>query len=83
MVKYDPKWYRCEAVLVNGPWDTISEEKRGVTNQNPIWDIFYYQYVVKRQLRAPWTTKAKEAEGFEGAIPRDDHPSWGELIWAY
>ncbi|KAH1593581.1 hypothetical protein KXX44_008052 [Aspergillus fumigatus] len=82
-VEYDPKWYRCEAVLVNGPWDTISESKRGVTNQNPIWDIFYYQYVVKRKLKAPWTTKAKNAEGFEGAIPGDDHPSWGELIWAY
>lgn len=82
-VTYDPNWYRCEAVLVNGPWDTISEEKRGVTNQNPIWDIFYYQYVVKRKLKAPWTTKAKEAEGFEGTISGDDHPSWGELIWAY
>lgn len=27
-VPYDPKFYRCEAVLVDGPWDTISEENR-------------------------------------------------------
>ncbi|KAL4738902.1 chondroitin AC/alginate lyase [Aspergillus similis] len=82
-VEVEPKWYRCEAVLVDGPWDTISESKRGVTNQNPICDIFYYQYVVKRKLKAPWTTKAQQAEGFEGAISSGDHPSWGELIWAY
>ncbi|RHZ54714.1 hypothetical protein CDV55_104079 [Aspergillus turcosus] len=82
-VEYDPKWARCEAVLVNGPWATISEQNRGVTNQNPIWDILYYQYVVKRKVKAPWTTKAKEFEGFEGAVSSNDHPSWGDLIWAY
>ncbi|KAF7169698.1 hypothetical protein CNMCM5623_002362 [Aspergillus felis] len=82
-VEYDPKWSRCEAVLVNGPWATISEEDRGVTNQNPMWDILYYQYVVKRKEKAPWTTKAKESEGFEGAVSSNDHPSWGDLIWAY
>ncbi|KAH1749448.1 hypothetical protein V6Z96_007797 [Aspergillus fumigatus] len=82
-VEYDPKWSRCEAVLVNGPWATISEQRRGVTNQNPIWDILYYQYVVKRKAKAPWTTKAREFEGFEGAVSSNDHPSWGGLIWAY
>ncbi|KAL5339329.1 chondroitin AC/alginate lyase [Aspergillus crustosus] len=81
-VEYDPKWFRCEAVLVNGPWDEISEEKRGVTNINPVWGILYYEYVKKRKLRAPWTSKAKEEEGFEGAAS-NDHPSWGDLIWAY
>ncbi|KAL3495091.1 chondroitin AC/alginate lyase [Aspergillus germanicus] len=82
-VPYDPSWYRCEAVLVNGPWSEISEEKRGVTNANPVWDVLYYQYVKKRGKKAPWTTKAWEEEGFEGAVSSNDHPSWGDLIWAY
>ncbi|KAI8232831.1 hypothetical protein K4K54_011482 [Colletotrichum sp. SAR 10_86] len=42
-VEYDPKWFRCEAVLVGGPWAAISQEKRGVTADNPMWDIVYYQ----------------------------------------
>ncbi|KAL4901438.1 hypothetical protein BDW74DRAFT_187676 [Aspergillus multicolor] len=82
-VSYDPSWYRCEAVLVNGPWKTISEDKRGVTNANPIWDVLYYEYVKKRGKDAPWTAKAKDEEGFEGAVTSNDHPSWGDLIWAY
>ncbi|KAI8200912.1 hypothetical protein KHU50_006299 [Colletotrichum sp. SAR 10_65] len=82
-VEYDPKWFRCEAVLVGGPWAAISQEKRGVTADNPMWDIVYYQYVVKRGLEAPWTTKAKQTVGPEGPLSRVDHPSWGGLIWAY
>ncbi|KAJ4995565.1 hypothetical protein K4K48_010101 [Colletotrichum sp. SAR 10_66] len=82
-VEYDPKWFRCEAVLVGGPWAAISQEKRGVTADNPMWDIVYYQYVVKRGLKAPWTTKAKQTAGPEGPLSRVDHPSWGGLIWAY
>ncbi|KAF2182439.1 chondroitin AC/alginate lyase [Zopfia rhizophila CBS 207.26] len=82
-VPYDPKWYRCEAVLVNGPWLAISTNNRGVTNKNPMWDIIYYQYVVKRNLHAPWTAKAKQVAGFEGSIAGADHPSWGDFIWSY
>ncbi|GKT84279.1 glycoside hydrolase family 92 protein [Colletotrichum tofieldiae] len=82
-VTYDPKWFRCEAVLVNGPWATISQDKRGVTASNPMWDILYYQYVVKKKLDAPWTTKAKQTVGPEGRLTGSDHPSWGGLIWAY
>ncbi|KAL5356447.1 chondroitin AC/alginate lyase [Aspergillus floccosus] len=81
-VPYDPKWYRCEAVLVDGPWATISDAKRGVSNVRPVWDIFYYEYVVKRHIEAPWVSKAKGTAGFEGAISGADHPSWGDLIWA-
>lgn len=62
---------------------SCTEEKCSITNQNPISDIFHCQYIVKRQLKAPWTTKAKEAEGFEGAIPGDNHPSWAELTLVY
>lgn len=81
-VTYDPKWYRCEAILVDGPWATISNISRGVTAKNPVWDILYYQYVVKRKKNAPWTTKAKK-EVVEGHIASNDHPSWGDLIWSY
>ncbi|KAF6829517.1 glycoside hydrolase family 92 [Colletotrichum plurivorum] len=80
-VKYDPKWFRCEAVLVNGPWAEISQDKRGVTASNPMWDIIYYEYVVKRKRDAPWTTKAKETVGPERRLITNDHPSWGGLIW--
>jgi hypothetical protein len=84
-VPYDPKWYRCEAVLVDGPWAGPSFNAFGITNQTPVWDILYYQYAVHRNLSAPWTSKAKHAEGFEGAVTGNvnDHPSWGDLIWAY
>jgi hypothetical protein len=57
-VPYDPKFYRCEAILVNGPWD-----KNCFTS--PMWDIIYYQYHVKRKLRIPWTEQAKTAHGPE------------------
>ncbi|PSN67744.1 chondroitin AC/alginate lyase [Corynespora cassiicola Philippines] len=84
-VPYDPKWFRCEAVLVNGPWKTISYDKFGITNQLPVWNIIYYQYAKRRGLNTPWTKKAKVAAGFEGAVTSNlnDHPSWGDLIWSY
>lgn len=85
-VAYDPDWFRCEAILVGGPWATASTNKLGITSTIPIWDHLYYQYVVKRGLQAPWTEKARQAEGFEGkrgTTSLNDHPSWGGLIWAY
>ncbi|KAJ5663319.1 hypothetical protein N7507_004050 [Penicillium longicatenatum] len=82
-VSYDPAWHRCEAVLVGGPWPTIAEYNRGVSNALPAWDILYYQYVVKRKLKAPWTSQAQSEEGLEGAVSSNDLPSWGGLIWAY
>lgn len=82
-VSYNRKFYRCEAILVNGPWDRPSNISRGVTQTPAVFDvssgcsevyphsitnpslkqIIYYQYVVKRGLRAPWTTKMKKAVG--------------------
>jgi hypothetical protein len=81
-VDYDPKVFRCEAVLVGGPWTQISTANRGIGV--PAWDIIYYEYVASKQLNAPWTTKAKAARGFEGAPTSniDDLPGWGDLIWA-
>ncbi|KAL2814525.1 chondroitin AC/alginate lyase [Aspergillus cavernicola] len=83
-VPYNPRWFRCEAVLVNGPWETISEKNRGVTGKNPVWDIVYYQYVKKREAKAPWTSMAKAEVGVEGAaVSGNEQPSWGDLIWSY
>lgn len=81
-VEYNPQWYRCEAVLVKGPWQAISEANRGVTKHNPIWDLLYYEYVVRRGNQGPWTAAAKEAQGLAGGVTSNDHPSWGDLIWA-
>lgn len=80
-VPYDPKFSRCEAVLVDGPWQNISQENKGVTR--PIWDIIYYQYSTRRGLVAPWTTKAKEVHGPEYNVSSDDQSSWGDLVWSY
>ncbi|KAL4967189.1 uncharacterized protein BDV14DRAFT_198288 [Aspergillus stella-maris] len=82
-VEFDPSWFRCEAVLVGGPWGAISEEKRGVTSENPMWDILYYEFVKRRGVDAPWTSRAKREVGVEGAVAGNDQPSWGDLIWAY
>jgi hypothetical protein len=92
-VPYDPKFYRCEAILINGPWAKISNITRGIgivdgKLTEPIWDIIYYQYAVKRGLPAPWTTQAKKtydvaAGGGEGHQTINDQPSWGDLIWSY
>jgi alpha-galactosidase len=82
-VLYNPRWYRCEAALVNGPWETISGVNRGVTNHNPIWDILYYEYVAQRGDQGNWTAAAKAAQGFAGGVSSNDHPGWGDLIWAH
>ncbi|KAF2032636.1 chondroitin AC/alginate lyase [Setomelanomma holmii] len=84
-VPHDPNWYRCEAVLVGGPWEKISTNAFGITNRTPIWDLLHYEYTMKRNLSAPWTERARVAEGFEGAAKQpsiNDHSSWGELLWA-
>ncbi|KAI9170615.1 chondroitin AC/alginate lyase [Paramyrothecium foliicola] len=61
-VPYDPRFRRCEAVLVNGPWKEISEAKRGVvvgsTKSAAVWDVLHYS-ALSRGLKAPWTAKAK------------------------
>jgi hypothetical protein len=80
-VTYDPKVFWCEAVLVGGPWTEIATANRGIGV--PAWDIIYYEYLVARGDRAPWTTNAKAARGFEGAPTSniDGLPGWGDLIW--
>ncbi|EHK97734.1 hypothetical protein M7I_6518 [Glarea lozoyensis 74030] len=81
-VPYDPKFYRCEAVLVNGPWSKISTDQRGIQKQ--VWDILHYSAVANK-LQNPWTLKAKQATdalGGERRVTANDMPSWGDLFFA-
>lgn len=38
-VPYDRSFYRCEAILVKGPWDRPSEIKRGIAGSPKVWDV--------------------------------------------
>ncbi|KAL0253011.1 hypothetical protein SLS55_010682 [Diplodia seriata] len=82
-VPYDPSWYRCEAVLVGGPWANISTHSFGVRSALPVWNLPYYEYVKRRGLEGKWTSQARLSDGyFEGHVTSGDHPSWGDLLWA-
>jgi len=82
-VPYNKNFYRCEAVLVNGPWANISSQSRGVQTK-PVWDILHYG-AASHHVNAPWTAKAKaavDASGGEGPTTNNDMPSWGDLLWS-
>lgn len=82
-VPYDPTFFRCEAVLVNGPWANNSEFNRGVVGK-PVWDLLHYE-AAARGISVPWIDKAKEvvdASGGETHKVDNDMPSWGDLLWA-
>lgn len=38
-VPYDPKFYRCEAILINGPWAAPSNISRGIVGSPKVWDV--------------------------------------------
>lgn len=81
-VPYDPKFYRCEAVLVNGPWSKISTDQRGIQKQ--VWDILHYS-AIANGVKDPWTLKAKQnadSLGGERRVTGNDMPSWGDLLFA-
>ena len=80
-VEYDPDFYRCEAVLVDGPWKTISSVARGLTR--PVWDLLYYQFNQRLGRSAPFLSEVKQKKDPEGHVTNNDAPSWGDLIWAY
>ncbi|KAJ0114022.1 hypothetical protein J7T55_007856 [Diaporthe amygdali] len=90
-VPYDRSFYRCEAILVNGPWAQPSNISRGIAGSPKVWDILYYQYNIKRGLNTPYIEQAKatsDAAGGEqhpgsASASTTDHPGWGDLIWAY
>ncbi|KAJ5461738.1 uncharacterized protein N7458_003290 [Penicillium daleae] len=87
-VPYDPSFYRCEAVLVNGPWANISAENRYIGYQdgrtNPAcWGITYYEGL-SRGLDIPWTKRAKDLYdgSVEGQTSPTDFMSWADLLFA-
>ncbi|KAF5541295.1 chondroitin AC alginate lyase [Fusarium mexicanum] len=90
-VPYDSKWRRCESVLVNGPWQNISEFNRGIVQEvsgvvkkaPAVWDLLYYMSEAKG-LNNQWTTKAKEAYDAAGGevVTGGDMPGFGDLLWA-
>jgi hypothetical protein len=45
-VPYDRKFYRCEAVLVNGPWDRPSNISRGVRQNPAVFDVSFCTYLI-------------------------------------
>ena len=80
-VGYDPDFYRCEAVLVDGPWKQISSVARGLTR--PVWDLLYYQFNQRLGRSTPFLSEVKQEKDTEDHVTNNDAPSWGDLIWAY
>ncbi|PYI30590.1 chondroitin AC/alginate lyase [Aspergillus indologenus CBS 114.80] len=90
-VPYDPSFRRCESVLVDGPWEEISEYNRGVVRQSggtvkkspAVWDLLYYTSEAKG-LPNPWTTQAKDAYDKAGGevVTGGEMPGFGDLLWA-
>ena len=40
-VPYDRKFYRCEAILINGPWAAPSNISRGIVGSPKVWDVSF------------------------------------------
>lgn len=80
-VSYDPSFYRCQAVLVDGPWAEISSINKGLTR--PVLDILYYQYIEMMGIDSSPLQKVKDTAPPERHFTSGDLPSWGDLIWAY
>jgi hypothetical protein len=87
-VPYDPSFYRCEAVLVNGPWANISAENRYIGYQsgktNPAcWRLTYYE-AASRGLDVPWTKRAKDL--YDTSVETQTSPvdflAWADLLFA-
>ncbi|GLI81032.1 hypothetical protein PoHVEF18_009401 [Penicillium ochrochloron] len=87
-VPYDPSFYRCEAVLVNGPWANISAENRFIGYQsgktNPAcWGLTYYE-AASRGLDVPWTKRAKDL--YDTSVETQTSPvdflAWADLLFA-
>ncbi|KAJ5679906.1 chondroitin AC/alginate lyase [Penicillium macrosclerotiorum] len=87
-VPYNPSFYRCEAVLVNGPWANISAENRYIGYQNgatapACWGLMYYE-ALSRGVDTLWTLRAKEVydQSVEDLVSPVDLFSWADLLFA-
>ncbi|KAJ6049772.1 chondroitin AC/alginate lyase [Penicillium canescens] len=87
-VPYDPSFYRCEAVLLNGPWANISAENRYIGYQNgktnpACWGLPYYEGI-SRGLDLPFTKRAKAVHdaSVAGQSSPVDLLAWADLLFA-
>lgn len=48
-VPYDRSFYRCEAILVKGPWAQPSEIKRGIAGSPKVWDVSEHIYLIRKK----------------------------------
>lgn len=55
-VPYDRKFYRCEAILVKGPWAQPSEITRGIVGRPKVWDVSNTLTVSQVEHAASWET---------------------------
>jgi hypothetical protein len=87
-VPYDPTFYRCEAILVDGPWANISAENRYigyvVRRTNPAcWGLTYYE-AISRGKDVPFTKRAKEL--YDTTVEAQKSPAdpfaWADLLFA-
>ncbi|GKZ33025.1 hypothetical protein AbraIFM66950_002742 [Aspergillus brasiliensis] len=87
-VPYDASFYRCEAVLVDGPWANISAENRYIGYQdgktNPAaWGLIYYE-ALARGIEVPWSLRVKDV--YDASVVGQASPvdlfSWADLLFA-
>lgn len=80
-VPFDPSFYRCEAVLVDGPWGTVANVSRGL--KYPVYDLVYYEYIQRLRVDSEAIKEVKRLSPSESNVTSADLPSWGDLLWAY
>ncbi|GAC75879.1 hypothetical protein PANT_18c00103 [Moesziomyces antarcticus T-34] len=80
-VPFDPSFYRCEAVLVDGPWNAVSNASRGLNR--PVYDLVYYEYIQRLRVDSEAIEEVKRLSPPESNVTSADLPSWGDLLWAY
>lgn len=80
-VPFDPSFYRCEAVLVDGPWKAVSNASRGLNR--PVYDLVYYEYTQRLRVDSKAIAEVKQLSPPESKVTSADVPSWGDLLWAY
>lgn len=70
-VLYDRSFYRCEAILVKGPWAQPSEIKRGIVGSPKVWDVSYntYLYARRSEFSKDWRNLAFPL-GFSSKLTR-------------
>ncbi|RAH58816.1 chondroitin AC/alginate lyase [Aspergillus piperis CBS 112811] len=87
-VPYDASFYRCEVVLVDGPWANISAVNRYIGYQdgktNPAaWGLLYYE-ALERGVNVPWTSRVKDV--YDASVKSQASPvdpfSWADLLFA-